>query len=75
MALAAIPASVLDKIRKLTYNFLWSGCIEKPHFHLCSWDLLAKPKQKGGWGIRNIFHFNRALAANSLWRVLTKEGI
>jgi len=75
MALEAIPASVLDKIRKFTYNFLWSRCVEKTHFHLCSWDLLAKLKHKGGWGIINIFHFNRALAANSLWRVLAKEGI
>jgi hypothetical protein len=25
MALAAIPVSVLDKLRKLTYNFLWSA--------------------------------------------------
>jgi hypothetical protein len=32
-------------------------------------------KSFGGWGLRNIFHFNRALAANSLWRVLTKQGI
>jgi hypothetical protein len=34
-----------------------------------------KTKSFGGWGLRNIFHFNRVLAANSLWSVLTKEGI
>jgi hypothetical protein len=45
------------------------------HFHLCSWEVLAKPKSFGGWGLRNIYHFNRALAANSLWRVLMKDGI
>jgi hypothetical protein len=75
MALAAIPTLVLDKLRKLTYNFLWSGNTDHYRQHLCNWETLAKPKNKGGWGIINIFHFNKALAANSLWRVLTKEGI
>ena len=75
MALTTIPVFFLDKIRKLIYNFLWTGCSEKPHFHLCSWDMIAKPKLLGGWGLRNIFLFNRALAANSLWRVLMKDGI
>jgi hypothetical protein len=36
---------------------------------------LAKPKKYGGWGFCNIFHFNKALAANTLWRVLTRDGI
>jgi hypothetical protein len=66
MALAAIPVSILEKIRKLMFNFLWSGEEGKKHFHLCSWELLAKPKHLGGWGIRNLFLFNSALATNSL---------
>jgi hypothetical protein len=75
MALAAVPVSVLTKIRQLIFDFLWSGGSTAHHFHLCSWEVLAKPKSLGGWGLRNIFHFNRALAANSLWRVLMKDGI
>jgi len=57
------------------FSFLWSGDFGKKHLHLCSWEVIAKPKHLGGWGIRNIFHFNRALAANSLWRVLVKDGV
>jgi hypothetical protein len=75
MALAAIPASILEKIRKLIFSFLWSGDEGKTHFHLCSWEVIAKPKLMGGWGIRNIYLFNNALAENSLWRVLVKEGV
>jgi hypothetical protein len=75
MALAAIPTSVLDKLRKLTYSFLWSGSKDHHKIHLCNWESIAKPKFKGGWGIRNIFKFNQALAANSLWRALTSRGI
>jgi hypothetical protein len=75
MALAAIPATVLTKLRKLIFNFLWSGCSDHSRQHLCNWQALAKPKQKGGWGIQNLFHFSQALAANSLWRVLNLPGI
>jgi hypothetical protein len=75
MALVAIPVSILEKIRKLMFNFLWSGEEGKKHYHLCSWEIIAKPKHLGGWGIRNLFLFNSALAENSLWRVLMKDGI
>jgi hypothetical protein len=75
MALAVVPVSVLSKIRKLIFDFLWSGGGKTHGIHLCSWETLAKPKHLGGWGLQNLFLFNRALATNSLWRVLFKEGI
>jgi hypothetical protein len=75
MALAAIPISVLDKLRSLTYRFLWSGSKDQHKIHLCNWESIAKPKSKGDWGIRNIFKFNQALVASSLWRALTSSGI
>jgi hypothetical protein len=75
MALAAIPTSILEKIRKLMFSFLWSGDEGKKYFHLCSWEVIARPKLLGGWGIRNIYLFNYALATNSLWCVLMKEGV
>jgi hypothetical protein len=75
MALAAIPASVLTKLCKMMFNFLWSGCLDHTRQHLCSWQTLAKPKKKGGWGIQNPLFFSQALAANTLWRVLNKPGI
>lgn len=75
MALAAIPTSILQKIQSLMFNFLWSGDVGRKHFHLCSWDLITNPKHLGGWGIRNIFLFNSALVTNSVWCVLTKDGV
>jgi hypothetical protein len=75
MALAAIPIPVLNKLRKIIYNFLWSGNKDQRKLHLCNWETLATPKTLGGWGFKNIFHFNKALAANSLWRALTTNGI
>jgi hypothetical protein len=75
MALAAIPVSILEKIRKLMLNFLWSGNEGKKHYHICSWEVIVKPNPLGGWGIRNIYLFNNALVENSLWCVLMKHGV
>jgi hypothetical protein len=36
MALAAIPSSVLNKLRKISFNFLWSGCSDQHRQHLCN---------------------------------------
>jgi hypothetical protein len=75
MVLAAIPVTVLKMIRRLIFTFLWTGGNEKKHLHLCRWDSIAKPKMVGGWGLRNIFLFNKYLASNSLWCVLSQDGI
>jgi hypothetical protein len=68
-------STVLTKIRKLMFDFLWAGGGNKQRIHLCNWETLAKPKDLGGWGFRNLFLFSRALAANSLWHALFKDGI
>jgi hypothetical protein len=44
MSLETIPRSILNKIRKLMFNFLWSGNKTTQQFHLCRWDTLSRPK-------------------------------
>jgi hypothetical protein len=56
----------------MTFSFLWSRATS---YHLCNWETLARPKSFGGWGIRNIYCFSRALAAKSLWRGLMHPEI
>jgi hypothetical protein len=75
MSLVAIPFTVLNNLRKIMFNFLWKGNSESNHYHPCKWELLTLPKKYGGWGLRNIFDFNRALAANTLWWVLMRDKI
>jgi len=36
---------------------------------------LAKPKQSGGWGFKNNFSFEKALAAKSFWCGLFEPGL
>jgi hypothetical protein len=71
----SIPQSVLSKIRKMMYHFLWNGHKDTNHVHLCRWDLLSRPNKNGGWGFRNLVLFNKALNVNTLWRVLSQQGI
>jgi hypothetical protein len=59
----------------MMFSFLWSGTTKINSFHPCRWDLIARPKSAGGWGLHNITIFNQSLATKSLWRVLTQDGI
>jgi hypothetical protein len=48
MALAVVPYSFLSRIRKLIFYFLQSVGGKYHGIHLCSWEILAKPKHLGG---------------------------
>jgi hypothetical protein len=71
MSMEALPHSVINKIRKVMFHFLWNGHSDTQH----RWEVLSRPKKNGGWGFRNLFHFNMALNAITLWQVLTQESI
>jgi hypothetical protein len=75
LTLASLPSAIQNKIHQIIFNFLWSGYRIKKNFHLCNWQLIARPKHLGGWGLRNLTGFSRALAAHSLWRAIMKDGL
>jgi hypothetical protein len=62
MSLAWIPKGTLEKIRKIYSHFIWSGSGDKNIQPWEKWDLLARPKSLGGWGLKNIFLFSKELA-------------
>jgi hypothetical protein len=39
------------------------------------WESLAMPKMLGGWGLKNIFLFSKALVTKSNWRLITSESL
>jgi hypothetical protein len=43
--------------------------------HLCSWQTLSRPKSEGGWGLKNLCIFNKALLASSFWRAISIDNI
>jgi hypothetical protein len=70
MALAAVPATILINIRKLIFDFLWTGGRKESGIHLCSWVRLAKPKSLGGWGLQEYFFLQPCVSSQ-----LTVESI
>jgi hypothetical protein len=75
MSLEKIPSSILNLLRRLSFNFLWNGQKDTHRFHLCSWNIISKPIKAGGWGLKNLAIFNTALLANSFWRALTHNSL
>jgi hypothetical protein len=57
LSLAHVPKGILDRIRKRCFSFLWSSQKQKEGILFFKWSLLAKPKERGGWGLKNIFWF------------------
>ena len=52
--LAPIPVSVLNKLRSLTFAFLWGSSDNKHRYHLSDWKCLSWSYSYGGWGIKNL---------------------
>ena len=56
-----VPMGVIDKIRKLCFNFLWAGKENSFGLPWISWKFLAMPKSMGGWGLKVPALFSKAL--------------
>ena len=75
MSICRIPKTILNAINYRIFNFIWDGLLEHTKFHLISWDKMEKPKEIGGWAIRNIYLFSRSTNAKILWRTLFLESL
>ena len=69
-----IPLTVIEKIRKICFKFLWSGK-DVSVLPWTSWRSLAIPKFLGGWGLKIPVLFAKALAAKSTWNIIHGNGI
>ena len=69
-SIAYIPKGILTKIRKKCFTFLWIANKQNNGIPLVKWINIAQPKEIGGWGIKNLPLFTKALEAKSLWRLI-----
>lgn len=63
------------RIQYMCHRFLWKG---KQDGHINAWvrwDLIALPKKWGGWGLKNLESFSKALAAKMGWQILTAKSL
>jgi hypothetical protein len=75
LSLVKLPSSILHRIQLLISNFIWKGGKKSTGYHLTKWKNIARPKDYGGWGIKNISWFAQSLAAKSCWRGLFGTGL
>ncbi|GJZ80021.1 putative RNA-directed DNA polymerase, eukaryota, reverse transcriptase zinc-binding domain protein [Tanacetum coccineum] len=66
-----LPSCVLNDIEQLMRGFLWcQGRLKKGRAKV-SWDLVCRPRNEGGLGIRKLDLFNKALMAVHLWNLIS----
>eukprot|EP00253_Pinus_taeda_P029762 PITA_29762 len=75
VALTWVPKGILEKVRRICSRFLWAGSKEDSMLPWIAWEKVARPKEWGGWGIKDIKAFGSSLAAKSRWRIINKENL
>ncbi|XP_068486393.1 uncharacterized protein [Phaseolus vulgaris] len=73
LSLYKAPNCVCRSIISLQRRFLWGWGKEKKPIAWVSWEVLCKPKEEGGLGIKDIRKFNYALLAKWRWRLISEE--
>ncbi len=73
--LAQVPISIIHSMRRIIIWFLWNGSHKKLSYHLVNWERICSPKEKGGWGVKNLYYFNIALNLKTGWRTIIGSGL
>ena len=73
-SIAYIPKGILTKIRKKCFSFLWMARKQAEGIPLVKWRVISLPKVLGGWGVKNLELFCKAIAAKNLWRLFQNLG-
>jgi len=74
LSLFKLPTKVAQEINKIQRRFLWSGQKSGRYSALVKWELIQKPKDKGGLGVADCTLKNAALLFKWWWRYACEEG-
>lgn len=62
------PINVIKKLEIIIRNFLWDGGVDRKKYHHVAWDIVLKPKNLGGLGVKDLHLMNIALLMKWLWK-------
>ena len=63
LSLYKAPTSICKSITRIQRRFIWDWGKEKKFISWVSWEVVCKPREEGGLGVRDIRKFNAALLA------------
>ena len=61
-----IPSGIIKQLERIQRQCLWRRYGKDSGKSLAAWDLVCRPKRKGGWGILNLTLQNQALLIKQL---------
>ncbi|KAL0378801.1 UNVERIFIED_CONTAM: hypothetical protein Sradi_3185600 [Sesamum radiatum] len=64
-----LPKGVIKEVEKRLRGFLWKGHSNEGYPKV-AWNLVCRPIEEGGQGIRDLHALNRALMSRHLWNVI-----
>lgn len=64
-----LSVSVHKKLDMAVRQCTWGSSTDQRRVHLLSWNMLSRPKERGGEGLRKSELMNQALLAKLAWRV------
>ena len=73
MSCFLLPKTVCKQIVSIMSEFWWRNKKDSRGIHWRSWDLMSKPKDKGGLGFKDLEAFNIALLGKQMWRMLAHK--
>lgn len=68
-----LPIGVCNSIDKIVRRFLWGSTTHQRKCHLVQWNIVTKPKELGGLGLRSAKDMNMAFLAKLGWRFINSE--
>ena len=70
-----LPTGIIKQLDRIFRQCLWRGNSDAPKQSLAAWDLVCRPKEKGGLGVINLHIQNKGLLLKHLHKFFNKADI
>ena len=70
-----LPPGIIKQLDRIFKQCLWRGNSDAPKQSLVAWDLVCRPKEKGGLGVINLHIQNKGLLLKHLHKFFNKADI
>ncbi|CAN1844818.1 Putative ribonuclease H protein At1g65750 [Linum perenne] len=72
MQTAVLPSYICEGIDRKIHNFIWGSTDGVRKIHNINWEMVCRPKNLGGLGLRSARELNQAFLMKLVWGVLSR---